>query len=171
MVISDFGSLLVKQNSFLHKAAIKLTRNEADIDDLIQDTFFKALKNRKKFEMGTNIKGWLFTIMRNTFINKCRKKKFQNTFVDETESKYYINSSALLVQASSESRFDNEYVLEQIAHIDKSYREIFMMHFEGYKYEEIANKFNIPLGTVKSRIFLARRKMKKELKEYYMCKM
>ena len=88
---SEFGSMILAHQSFLHQLAMKLTKSFEDSNDLIQETYFKALKNRDKFQEGTNIKGWLYTIMKNTFINAYRKRKNQNTFVDETENKYFIN--------------------------------------------------------------------------------
>ena len=82
MSTAEFGNILDQQNQFLKQLALKLTKHLDDAEDLIQDTYFKALKNQDKYEQGTNLKGWLYTIMRNTFINNYRKKKVQNTFVN-----------------------------------------------------------------------------------------
>lgn len=163
----EFGVLITTHESFLLQLAMKLTKSFDDAHDLIQETYFKALKSSHKFQEGTNIKGWLFTIMRNTFINGYRKKKNQRTFVDETESNFYIDSNEHLKSSTTESTVDREYILKQINSVEKTYVEAFMLHFNGYKYEEIAEKLNIPLGTVKSRIFLARKKMMSKLKDYH----
>ena len=109
------------------------------------------------------MKGWLYTIMKNTFINNYRRKRNQNTFVDETDSQYFLNSKEASKGTHTEANVDNEYIMNQIDSIEKHYTEAFFMHYEGYKYEEIAEHFNIPLGTVKSRIFLARQKMMEKL--------
>lgn len=163
---SDFGSLILSHESFLHQLAMKLTKSQDDSYDLIQETYFKALKNKEKFQEGTNIKGWLYTIMKNTFINAYRKKKNQNTFIDETDNKYFINMGEVDKVATTDSVVDSEYMMKQINSVEKTYVETFMMYYNGYKYEEIAEILDIPLGTVKSRIFLARRKMMDKLKDY-----
>ena len=163
MSTAEFGELIDREHDFLHQLAMKLTKRHDDAQDLIQDTYFKALKNKDKFATGTNLKGWLYTIMKNTFINNYRRKKQQNTFVDETESQYFLNSKEASRTTLTDANVDNDYIMEQINSIEPHYTEAFFMHYEGYKYEEIAEHFNIPLGTVKSRIFLARKKMMEKL--------
>ncbi len=163
---SEFNSLIISHQDFLRTLAMKLTKSTNDSDDLIQETLFKALKNRDKFQEGTNIKGWLYTIMKNTFINAYRKRKNQNTFVDETENKYFINMRESEKAVTTDSIVDHKYIMDQINTVDKTYLETFMMYYNGYKYEEISEILGIPLGTVKSRIFLARRKMMDKLKDY-----
>ncbi len=163
---SEFGSLILSHQSFLHQLAMKLTKSFEDSNDLMQETYFKALKNKDKFQEGTNIKGWLYTIMKNTFINAYRKKKNQNTFVDETDNKYFINMGETEKSVQTDAAVDKEYMMKQINSVEKTYVETFMMYYNGYKYEEIAEILEIPLGTVKSRIFLARRKMMDKLKDY-----
>ncbi|MDX5448669.1 MAG: RNA polymerase sigma factor, partial [Bacteroidota bacterium] len=115
---------------------------------------------------GTNLKGWLYTIMKNTFINNYRKKKNQNTFVDDTDNRYFINQGVSEKAETTDSIVDQEYIMAQIDTIERNYVEAFMMHYNGYKYEEIAEILGIPLGTVKSRIFLARKKMMEKLSDY-----
>ncbi len=166
MSTTEFSELIVSHKSFLNQLAMKLTKSVDDSDDLIQDTLFKALKNKDKYQDGTNLKGWLYTIMKNTFINNYRKKKMQNTFVDETENKYFINSKESDKDSNTDYRVDHQYLMKQIDSIDKYYVDTFMMHYNGYKYEEIAEILGIPLGTVKSRIFLARKKMMDKLMDY-----
>ena len=91
MSTSEFGLLIDREHDFLSQLAMKLTKRRDDADDLLQDTYYKALKNKDKFATGTNLKGWLYTIMKNTFINNYRRKKQQNTFVDETEGQFFLN--------------------------------------------------------------------------------
>jgi len=163
---SDLSSIIVSHESFLYQLALKLTKSAEDSNDLLQETYYKAIKNSDKFKEGTNIKGWLYTIMKNTFINAYRKKKNQNTFVDETDNKYFLNLRETEKTVSTDAAVDHEYLMKQINSVDKTYVETFMMYYNGYKYEEIAEIMDIPLGTVKSRIFLARRKMMDKLKDY-----
>jgi RNA polymerase sigma-70 factor (ECF subfamily) len=166
MSTQEFGNMITSHSSFLRQLAMKLTRDMEESEDLIQDTFFKAIKNKDKYQDGTNIKGWLYTIMRNTFINNYRRKKNQNTFVDETENNFFINSREADKDSATDSTVDQEYLMRQINSIEKTYVDTFMMHYNGYKYEEIAEILDIPLGTVKSRIFLARKKMMAKLADY-----
>lgn len=163
---AEFGSLILSHKSFLYQLAMKLTKSSEDSNDLLQETYFKALKNSEKFQEGTNIKGWLYTIMKNTFINAYRKKKNQNTFVDDTDNKYFINMKETEKTVGTDAIVDHDYMMKQINSVEKTYVETFMMYYNGYKYEEIAEILGIPLGTVKSRIFLARRKMMAKLKDY-----
>ncbi|KAB2814466.1 RNA polymerase sigma factor [Phaeocystidibacter luteus] len=163
---AEFGSLINEHHQFLKQLALKLTKRLDDAEDLIQETFYKAIKNQDKYRNGTNLKGWLYTIMKNTFINNYRKKKNQNTFVDETDNSYFINSTVSTKDVNTDSLVDHEFVMRQIESIEKNYLEAFMMHYNGYKYEEISEILDIPLGTVKSRIFLARKKMMAKLKDY-----
>jgi len=165
MSTREFTNLIVAQQSFLSQLAYKLTRSTEDSADLIQDTMFKALKNKDKYQDGTNLKGWLYTIMRNTFINNYRKKKNQNTFIDDSENKYFINSKEADKESLTDRGVDREFMMRQIESVDRHYVDTFMMYYNGYKYEEIAEQLQIPLGTVKSRIFLARRKLMDKLKE------
>jgi len=158
--------MILSHQGFLLQLAMKLTKSTEDSNDLLQETFFKALKNKDKFQEGTNIKGWLYTIMKNTFINAYRKKKNQNTFVDETDNKYFLNYREGEKTVETDAVVDQEYIMKQINSVEKTYVETFMMYYNGYKYEEIAEILDIPLGTVKSRIFLARRKMMDKLKAY-----
>lgn len=163
---TEFGSLILSHKQFLYQLALKLTKSSEESNDLLQETYFKALKNSEKFQEGTNIKGWLYTIMKNTFINAYRKRKNQNTFVDDTDNKYFINSGEAEKSVRADSSVDHEYLMKQINSVEKTYVETFMMYYNGYKYEEISEILGIPLGTVKSRIFLARRKMMAKLQDY-----
>ena len=159
----EFQNLLNKYYTPLSYFALKLTSNEEDAKDLLQETMYKALRYKDRLFTHKSLKSWLYTIMKNTFINNYRRKKQQNTFVDETEGQFFLNSREAGKTTLTDANVDNQYIMDQIGTIEKHYTEAFFMHYEGYKYEEIAEHFNIPLGTVKSRIFLARKKMMEKL--------
>ncbi len=166
MSTAEFGNMISTHQQFLQNLALKLTKSGDDANDLMQETFFKAIKNKEKYQEGTNIKGWLYTIMKNTFINNYRKKKNQNTFVDETDNNYFINSRQAEKDVRTDRLVDQAYLMRQLETVESTYLDTFMMHYNGYKYEEISEIMDIPLGTVKSRIFLARRKMMDKLQDY-----
>ena len=162
----EFDSLVIKQSSSLRTYAYHFTHDADDADDLVQDTMLKAITYYNKFAEGTNLKGWLYTIMKNTFINQYRKKKFQNTYSDDSENQYITTSMEASRSDEADHPAEHSYVLQQINTVEKAYLDAFMMYFNGYKYEEISDILNIPLGTVKSRIFLARKKMMEKLKDH-----
>jgi RNA polymerase sigma-70 factor (ECF subfamily) len=167
MTASDaFGYEIYQHTAFLRTLALKLTHHSEDAEDLIQETFYKAIKNRDRYQEGTNLKGWLYTILKNTFINNYRKKRNQNTYTDDTENQFILGSMASDRASEADSPAELSTILENIETVEQSYLDAFMMYFNGYKYEEIAQEMNIPLGTVKSRIFLARKKMMEKLKDF-----
>ena len=146
--------------------ALKLTRNNDDADDLVQETMLKAFKNDEKFEQGTNMKGWLYTIMRNIFINNYRRLVNSHVFTDDTDNQYYINSSSNASKNLGESRLILQEIHTAIDALSDNLKTPFMMSYNGYKYEEIAKTLAIPLGTVKIRIHNARLKLKDSLVVY-----
>ncbi len=146
--------------------ALKLTRNSEDADDLVQETMLKAFKNDEKFEQGTNMKGWLYTIMRNIFINNYRRLVNSHVFTDDTDNQYYINSVSNASKNLGESRLILQEVNGAINALSDNLKTPFMMSYQGYKYEEIAKTLAIPLGTVKIRIHNARLKLKDTLRVY-----
>ena len=151
----------------LRAFAYNLTQNQDDAKDLYQETAFRAMANREKFLPDTNLKAWLFTIMKNIFINNYRKKVKSNTILDSTDNLYYINSSSRAVENRGDALTLIKELKELIDKLEDSIRIPFLMHYEGYKYQEIADKFDLPLGTVKSRIFFARRELKAQIKQRY----
>ena len=146
--------------SLLQAFAYNLTKNQEDAKDLYQETAFRALTNRDKFNPGTNFKAWSFTIMKNIFINNYRKKVKANTIMDSTDNMYYLNSGSVSISNGAEANILMEELTEMIARLDDSIRIPFLMHYQGFKYQEIADELNLPLGTVKSRIFFARKELK-----------
>jgi RNA polymerase sigma factor (sigma-70 family) len=167
MKTTDFTLEVTHEARPLKGFAMKLTQNVDDADDLVQDTMLKALANRDKFQEGTNLKGWLYTIMKNIFINKYRRAVKSRIITDDTEGQYYINSAT-----SGTSRNDGEASLMMkdirtaIGGLSSKLRDPFMMSYTGYKYEEIATYLHLPLGTVKVRIHNARQELMKNLRAY-----
>ncbi|PSR11392.1 MAG: RNA polymerase subunit sigma [Bacteroidetes bacterium] len=163
----EFDTRLSQMTSLLQSFAYSLTKNGEDARDLYQETAFRALTNRDKFRPGTNFKAWLFTIMKNIFINNYRKKVKANTIMDTTENQYYINSGANAISNQAESSIMMKELTVMVDGLDDSIRIPFLMHYQGYKYQEIADYLDLPLGTVKSRIFFARKDLKLQIKKSY----
>jgi RNA polymerase sigma-70 factor (ECF subfamily) len=147
--------------------AYNLTKNREDAKDLYQETAFRALNNKDKFIPGTNLKAWLLTIMKNIFINNYRKKVKANTIIDSTENQYLLNSGSNAIDNDAESQILIDEITAMIETLDDSLKIPFEMHRLGYKYQEIADKLRLPLGTVKSRIFFARKELKDMIEARY----
>lgn len=151
----------------LRNYALQLTQNMDDANDLVQETFLKAMMYSSKFKKGTNLKGWLFTIMRNSFINNYRRITKRSTFMDTQEEQFIIDSAkSFNTFNDGESKFVRQDLANAIDKLPDDLRITFEMNTLGYKYHEIAEKINIPIGTVKTRIFVARRKLRTHLAEY-----
>ena len=160
MSTSDFNHQLSSLSGPLHTFAYKLTKNSEEAKDLYQETAFRAISNVDKFIPGTNLKAWLLTIMKNIFINNYRKNVKTRTIIDSTENLYYINSGAASISNSAESNIMMDELSTMVENLDESLRVPFEMHYLGHKYQEIADTLHLPLGTVKSRIFFARKELK-----------
>lgn len=167
MTTVDFSNKLDALSHLLHSFAYKLTRNVEDSKDLYQETAFRAITNKDKFRVGTNLKAWLFTIMRNIFINNYRKKTKINTIVDSTDNLFYINSGSESILNGAESSIMMAELMEMVHSLEESTKVPFIMHYYGYKYQEISDHLDLPLGTVKSRIFFARKTLKKVIQNRY----
>ena len=163
----EFNTRLDQMSVMLNSFAYNLTKNMEDAKDLYQETAYRAITNREKFLPGTNFKAWMFTIMKNIFINNYRKKVKSNTIFDATDNQYFINSSSTLIRNEGESNIMMEELNGMVDSLDKSIQIPFIMHYEGYKYQEIADELNLPLGTVKSRIFFARKELKEKINKRY----
>lgn len=145
---------------------MRLTKDAEDANDLLQETAMKAFLNRDKFSDGTNLKAWLYTIMKNTFITNYQRMVRRNTFIDTTDNLHYINSSDALTENLAFSTFAMRDINQAIERLDENFKRPFLMHFNGYKYHEIAEQLSIPIGTVKNRIHIARKELKDNLKPY-----
>lgn len=161
-----FKNSVLGIQSNLMSFAMKLTLNKDEAYDLVQDTTLKALDNEEKFAEDTNFKGWMLTIMRNIFINNYRKTSRENTMVDATVELYHITNTTDSSQSTPDGAHTCNEISTLIASFPADYREPFNMHIAGYKYEEIAEKLGMPLGTVKARIFNTRKKLRELLKDY-----
>lgn len=167
MSILEFNSKFIKMTSVLQAFAYNLTKDFEESQDLYQETAFRALSNRDKFMPGTNFKAWVMTIMKNIFINNYRKKVKANTIIDTTDNLYYINSGDTIIFNRADSEIMMQELNGMIKELDDSIRVPFEMHYIGYKYQEIADKLELPLGTVKSRIFFARKALKEMILKLY----
>ena len=157
--------LLGVQNDLL-RFAYKLTSDREEANDLLQETSLKALDNEEKYTPDTNFKGWIYTIMRNIFINNYRKVVRDQTFVDTTDNLYHLNTPHDLTLDSTEGAYDLKEMHRIVNALPREYKIPFSMHVSGFKYREIAEKLNLQLGTVKSRIFFTRQKLQQELKDF-----
>ncbi len=159
------AKLMALQNNLLNFAYI-LTSNRDDAYDLLQDTTLKVLDNEEKYSENINFKGWVFTIMRNIFINNYRRVVRSATIIDQTEDLYHLNLPQESGIDSPEGSYATQEITAAINSFTDDYRVPFSMHVAGYKYSEIAEKMNLPLGTIKSRIFFARQRLQEMLADY-----
>ncbi len=162
----EFNTMVTGQASSLRMYALHFTHDSDDANDLVQDTMLKAITYYNKFKEGTNLKGWLYTIMKNTFINNYRRFVKISSFVTKSED----ISSANLVFSSTQNQGESKFIMDDIktalGKLPEEYYVPFNMYFEGHKYHEIADHLTIPIGTVKTRIHVARKLLKKNLKPY-----
>jgi RNA polymerase sigma-70 factor (ECF subfamily) len=166
MTAMEFNYQLTGLKSNLERFALSLTQNMEDSKDLLQETYLKAIAYRDKFVDHTNLKAWTFTIMKNTFINNYRKAVKANTTFDNTDDLYYLNLGKESATDSPESNYATMEIEEAINNLEDEFRIPFMMHVKGYKYKEIAEKLDLKIGTVKSRIFFTRKKLMEALKDF-----
>lgn len=165
MTKKEMADYLVANQKPLWQSAFYLTKNEDDASDLTQSVFLKALCNFEKFTDSTNLGGWLYTIMRNLFINQCRSA--DQVRISRSDKEYETAPNDLMygTTESADSRCTMQDIEHAIDILNKEYSIPFRMYVSGYKYQEIADKMNIPLGSVKSRIFIARKKAQAYLTE------
>ncbi len=164
---ADFSELPFREQ--LLKTALRLTRNREDAEDLVQETYLKAFRHWGRFQPGTNLKAWLFKIMKNTFINLYRRQKAVPPQADFAELEETMEGQILSEPEKSpedellERSWDQE-VLAAIKSLPHSYKVVVLLSdIEGYSYKEIAEILAIPLGTVMSRLYRGRRALEKAL--------
>ena len=162
----EFNQLLLSNTEFLKPFANTFTADKEDAKDLLQETMYRALSNQEKYNAGTNIKAWLYTIMRNIFINNYRRKTKQNTIFDSTPNEFLLNYNQVTTANAAEVNLKMKDIQAAIHKLPEIFRNPFMLYFEGYKYHEIAKALNEPLGTIKSRIHFARKLLKEQLTRY-----
>jgi RNA polymerase sigma-70 factor (ECF subfamily) len=166
MTTLEFSACVKDMSSSLKPFALRLTKDVEDANDLLQETMLKAYTNREKFTEGTNLKAWLYTIMKNTFITNYQRIVRRKTFIDTTDTLHYINSTENVAPNLAYSKFTMEDIDSAIETVDEAYRVPFIMYFRGFKYHEIAERLKIPIGTVKNRIHIARKELKSKLNMY-----
>lgn len=166
MTAHEFNNSLIGMRPNLQRFAMSLTSDRDRALDLVQDTYLKAITYKDKFVDYTNLKAWVFTIMKNTFINNYRRNVKENTLIDGTQDLYYINMPHDKGYVSPESIYAEAEIEKAIDSLSDGFRIPFRMHIDGYKYKEIADKLDLKIGTVKSRIFFTRQKLMLILKDY-----
>ncbi|MEO1629094.1 MAG: RNA polymerase sigma factor, partial [Bacteroidota bacterium] len=159
------GDLPQKSADQLYAFAISLTKDRFDAEDLYQETIYLALKNSQKFKQGTNFMAWMKTIMRNSFINGYRRNRRFLNYVNEKINAYFTE------KPNSKNLGESSVALGELSAIidgiDKRFSEPFLLFYQGFAYEEIAETLQLPLGTVKSRIFIARRRIRETYEKLY----
>ncbi len=154
----EFQQHLVSLRHQLYYFALSLTRDRDTAQDLLQESLLRALTYREKFQDNTNFKAWLYTIMRNTFINDHRRGKRTNALMDRVEHDHLL-TMRVETAASTERTVKQREIDQSLARLEDAFREPFRMHHDGFKYHEIADRLGIPIGTVKSRIHQARHRL------------
>jgi len=162
----EFNQLLLVSSDFLNPFAVTLTRDKESAKDLVQETMYKAIANRDKYITGTNIKAWLYTIMRNIFINDYRKKTKQNVILDSTPNDFLLDYNQAAISNLAESKIRLKEIQSAIYYLPSIFKDPFILYFEGYKYNEIAEILHEPLGTIKSRIHFARKLLKRKVNRF-----
>lgn len=162
MSTAEFNDSLIRLESYLKSFAMTFTRNQEDANDLTQETILKAISYRNYYTPQTNFKAWVFTIMRNIFINQYRRKVKSGTIFDHSADLFLLNNTGDRINSTDNYLLGKE-LKQTIRQLADEYKQPFEMHHSGFKYKEIADALNIPIGTVKSRIFIARKKLMKLL--------
>lgn len=182
MIIAKFGIVIIKikimkenasliektlqMDSHLRQYAVSLTMNLDDAEDLLQDTYLKVMQNENSYKEDTNLKAWVITIMKNTFINNYRRKQRSKVFIDQSEDLFYLSNSVSSKEDNADMHLYYTEINKKIQEKKEEQKKPFEMFIDGYKYQEIADEMNISIGTVKSRIFFMRKRLMEELNDY-----
>ena len=157
----QFNTALLSLQDKLLYYALSLTSDQEKAQDLLQETFLKALTYRDKFTQNTNFKAWIYTIMKNTFINDYRRRSKRQTLFSEDVHEFVINSRP--ADLSPDQEFGFREITSIVNNLQPEFRVPFQMHNNGYKYQEIAEELGLHLGTVKSRIHFSRKKLMEKI--------
>ncbi len=160
----EFTQFIAHDAEQLKPFAFNLTRDNEAAKDLYQETVYRALANREKYNPGTNIKAWMFTIMRNIFINDYRRKARHSTIFSINASEYLIDTRQNAIDNQGEKHLTMKEILSSMSSLPEIFKTPFQMYIEGYKYNEIAFVLREPLGTIKSRIHFARKILKEQIR-------
>lgn len=163
MTVIEFRIKLINLTECLNRLAFSLTSNKDDAKDLVQETFLKSLKYCDKFVDESNFKAWTSTILKNTFINNYRKSIRHNIYLDQSKSLFVCNRTIYTDYDNPDSEYSVIEITQNIEQLEDKFRIPFKMHLNGYKYKEIAEALTVNIGTIKSRIFFARRRLKETL--------
>ena len=147
----------------LKRLSKRFTMDAEESADLVQETMLRALTFRDKFREQTNLQGWLFTIMRNTFINSYRKNQRARLMRNHTADLHLLNMPDPHTFSSPEGKYEWQDLWKNINALKDELVIPFKLHSSGYKYHEIADTLDLPIGTVKNRIFQARKQIQKKL--------
>lgn len=161
MNTTNFTTQLLSLESNLSSYAYKLTGNSESAKDLVQDTFYKALSNENKFDCNTSLRAWVFTILKNTFINDYRRRAKRGTIMSQDVHEYVVNNKP--ADLSPESDINYKELNSIVNSIEPEFRVPFQMYDKGYKYQEIADELGINIGTIKSRIHFSKKMMKEKI--------
>lgn len=170
---SIFDNEFMPHINSMYNFAYRLTLDEDDAKDLLQDTYLKAFRFIDSFQQGTNAKAWLFRILKNSFINDYRKKSKEPSKIDYQEVESYYNSEDVDRQITPDLRVEalQDMIGDEISNalnsLDVDFRTVIILcDLEGFKYDEMAKILDIPIGTVRSRLHRARNLLKEKLSEY-----
>ena len=166
MTTIQFQNSLTGLENKMFYFALSLTSNSDKAHDLVQETFLRALTYQSKFSADTNLMAWVYTIMKNTFINEYRRNIKAKTTLESQSGRLHISFSKDDFYPSVDSIHAEKEIYKKIALLEEEFREPFQLFLNGYKYKEIAERLDLPLGTVKSRIFFTRKKLSRCLSEY-----
>jgi RNA polymerase sigma-70 factor (ECF subfamily) len=172
-----FADLAMEHMSSLYSAALRMTRNPAEAEDLVQETYLKAYRSFGTFQEGTNLKAWLYKILTNTFINtyRAKKRRPEQTELDEVEDLYlYRRLGGLEAAAAGRSAeeevldsFTDDEVKSALESLPEQFRlAVLLADVEGFAYKEIADILDIPIGTVMSRLHRGRKALQKALYDF-----
>lgn len=162
----EFDQMMVLNADHLKPFAFSLTRDSESAKDLFQETLYRAMANKEKYNPGTNVKAWLYTIMRNIFINDYRRKARHRTIFDNSINEFLIDLKQGAVVNEAETNLKMKDIRQAIYALPDIFKKPFEMFYEGYRYNEIAIILEEPLGTIKSRIHFARKLLKQEIDRY-----
>ncbi len=160
----DFCNRILRLYQPLFAFALKLTRDQNDAKDLVQETTFRAIQYRNKYRNDTNFKGWITTIMYNQFLTNKKRKTRRNTIEAPMDDFLFAIESKTVDGQAEENMFIKD-VMDMLSQLSKTCRIPFLMYYQGYPYREISEKLGIPLGTVKSRISFARTNLRRMIGE------
>jgi len=163
MLTIEFSRQISSLHSVLRAFTRRFTSDRDESLDLVQDTMLKALTYKDKFREETNLKGWLFTIMRNTFINNYRKNKRAKTSLDSTKELFFLNVEDTHTFNRPASTFEYNDLWSHVNSLRDELLIPFKIYTSGFKYYEIAEHQKIPIGTVKNRIHKARKEIQKKM--------